>query len=1087
MAIDPLDLSDEVFSDLSGRDDELHRLVSALEGRSTGCRFQLIRIDRDMASVGEDLNLGHCLQDHILERAQREDGVVPFALPSGEKAYATHLRALGAVLVHTLGDVSPDHHQGGVIELVIRLFLMERSQGESQEIFETLKTQNNRKLRVLETKFQDILEENHRQHQLIEKQQSEYSQELKTEIERQTAELRTVNSQLTVNNRLQQTILDNAATAIYTVDRQKRISNVNKEFCTITGYREQEVLGKPCAILQCESCRDTCHLFDPGQSRRIFREQCAIRSKAGNRLIIIKNADGIQRDNGETDGSVGGVESFVDVTDLIQMRERAETASNAKSEFLATMSHEIRTPMNAIMGMAHLLGRTPLTPKQTDYLDKVSSASQGLLSLINAILDFSKIEAGMLDLETIDFNLDEVLSNLSNIISIKAQEKSLSLVIDTDNSVPIKLKGDPHRLGQVLLNLTGNAVKFTDSGFIEIRTETVEEDDGSLLLRFSVKDTGIGLTEAQVSRLFQAFTQADGSTTRKYGGTGLGLAICRKIVELMGGEIGVDSTPGEGSTFYFTARFVRQSQDRRKYHLPSDSLKGTHVLLATGDVAARGILCDYLRSFSFEVTAVDRGGAAIGKLRDSQRGDGGTYGLMVVDHEMSDSRGIDIAEQVKADDSLPGVPVIIMLPASAGKAETEAVRTLGVEGYVTKSVYRDGLFAEVVRVLGDDGQGGVSRDDHEEDSHSRNVLQGARVLLVEDNEINQQIAVELLEYEGVRVTTASQGEEALEKLEMSTDDAPYDVVLMDLQMPVMDGYETTRRIRETPRFKNLPIIAMTAHAMTENRTACIEAGMNDHLPKPIDPQGMLATLSQWVNPDGVTRQVQEPSPRKPRKGEQDPGMSDMASVNTEAGLARMAGNADAYRKVLLRFAGNYRDAGKVLAGMLDRGAHEEAGKLAHAVKGVSGNIGAEVLHAAAAELERAVRENGAEARDARIEAFGESLEEVIADISLLGGEEPDGTRPGEAPSAPRTGNDPAAIPADDIAPLLTELAEIIEDDISEASACVDSLRSLLSESQAIHRLTEIESSIEEYDTDMAMKSLSDLADTLDVPLGRVSE
>lgn len=1078
---DSNDPSEDIFADLFDQDDELHELISVLRAGSCDCRFQMVPIRDRMDPIGDDLNLSDDLKKDLIEKAQTHEHAFGFEMPDGGNGGAVFIQEMGTILFYAIGNRSLSRYCQDIIQLSISLFLSQKSQDDSQELLETQKKQSDRKIAVLESKFQDILEENHRQHQLIEKQQSEASQTLKSEINRQTAELRKVNKRLLGNSRLKQKILDNAATAIYTVDSQKRITNVNSEFCAITGYKMAYILGKHCSILKCDICADTCHLFDLEHPRRIVREQCTIQTNEGKPLIVIKNADVMHNDDAESAPSEGGVESFVDVTDLIQMRETAEAANRTKSEFLATMSHEIRTPMNAIIGMAHLLKRTQLTSKQKDYLDKTSSASHSLLSIINDILDFSKIEAGKLDIETIDFNLDEVLNNLSDIISIKAQEKNLELIFNTEKAVPIKLQGDPHRLEQILLNLASNAVKFTESGAIEVITEQIEEKDGTVLLKFSLRDTGIGLTQAQISRLFQAFTQADGSTTRKYGGTGLGLAICRKLVDLMGGEIGVKSKSGKGSTFFFTARFTCQSSDRRRHRLPSIDLKGMPVLLAEGHKTTREALRNFLESFSFNVTTVDGGEAVISELKHVRESNKPSYGLLIMDDEMSDINGLEIADRIKMDESIPDIRKIIMLPASAGKREIDQVRSQGIDAHLIKSVYRNALFKTILAVFEDqerNGEPAVESDDLSDDDAY--FLQDTNVLLVEDNEVNRQIATELLEYEGVRVTTANNGEEAVQRLK-EADSCNYDAVLMDLQMPVMDGFEATDHIRKIPRFRDLPIIAMTAHAMAEDREKCLEAGMNDHVSKPVDPQELLSTLSNWIKPDKKDRRGKRSLSREPENRAPTVDMPLLKGIDTEAGLSRMAGNVDSYRKVLIRFSNNHVNAGEEMKDAIESGNYNQAQRLAHAIKGVAGNIGADHLYQTGSDLERALRDNDTKAIEALKEDFSVSLSEVITAAKMLDQWDPD-----QAVASRPVSHQPASIDAREVEPLLVELAEIIEDDISEASECVSALKTVLSGSDVVQEIVSIEAGIAEYDTDMALEGLAKLAQGLDIKLGELT-
>jgi CheY-like chemotaxis protein len=512
------------------------------------------------------------------------------------------------------------------------------------------------------------------------------------------------------------------------------------------------------------------------------------------------------------------------------------------------MSHEIRTPMNAIIGMAHLALKTDLTPKQYDYLKKVDISAKSLLGIINDILDFSKIEAGKLDMESVDFQLEDTLDNISTLVGIKTQEKGLELLFKTDPSVPTALVGDPLRLGQILINLSNNAVKFTDTGEIVISTELVQKDDTQVTLKFSVQDTGIGMTSEQAAKLFQPFMQADSSTTRKYGGTGLGLTISKRLAEMMGGEIWVESEPGGGSTFIFTANFgLGKERAKKRFTLPQD-LRGMKVLVVDDNATSRDILQGMLESFSFEVTlaaSAQEGLTELEKASESQ-----SFKLVIMDWKMPGMDGIEASKHIKYHKSLSKIPVIVMVTAYGREDIMKQAEAVGLEGFLLKPASPSILFDAIMQAFGE-AVPELSRvaQRKEQEAEALKHIQGAQVLLVEDNEINQQVAKEILEGAilegaGLKVALTNNGQEAVNAVKENE----YDAVLMDVQMPVMDGYTATRQIRKDKRFKELPIIAMTAHAMTGDEDKSLQSGMNGHVTKPIDPDQLFSTLQKWIKP-----------------------------------------------------------------------------------------------------------------------------------------------------------------------------------------------------------------------------------------------
>ncbi|NER22113.1 MAG: PAS domain S-box protein [Symploca sp. SIO1C2] len=872
-------------------------------------------------------------------------------------------------------------------------------------------------------------------------------------------------------------IYDNAVNGIYQSTFEGRYLMVNAALANLYGYDTPEAL-----ISEVRDISRQIYLHPEYRSefQRLLAEhgsvvgfEAQVHHRDGSTLWIAETSRLVRDEQGRPSYYEGIVSNISDrklaEQRLQEAKEAAEVANRAKSEFLALMSHEIRTPMNGVLGLAHLALKTDLNPLQQEYLTKIESSAKSLLQIINDILDFSKIEAGKLELESTQFQLDEVLNNITNILDFKAVEKGLELVCQMGDDIPRHLIGDSLRLRQVLINLASNAVKFTETGNVMISVETVTCTEETVRLKFMVQDTGIGLAASQIDTLFEAFTQADPSISRKYSGTGLGLTICKRLVSLMGGSLGVESELGIGSNFYFEIELGYTLETTALELCEIADLQGLKSLVIDDNQLSRDALVHVLESFSFRPTAASSGLEALNYLQQAAVSE--PFELVVIDWHMPEMDGIETVRKIKNDSCLSHIPHILMTTAYNQEDICETIEQVGISALLPKPTSRSQLFEAIQKVFGHYVPTSLSAAKSLGSPEQLREIQGAQILLVEDNEVNQLIAQRLLQSAGLNVDLAINGREATEKVQACS----YDLILMDIRMPEMDGLEATRRIRSMAeagntskeRFTTVPIVAMTAHAMKSDRRKSLEAGMNDHVSKPVNPQELFAALVRWI-PPRLYSPVSCSFSSSPMA--ETPQLS-LSGINVDAGLARLVGNWTVYQQILKRFHANQQQSALQIQAALNQNDWSQAFHLVHTLKGSAGNIGAETLYQSAASLEQALQNQtpNLELLVNKCLTLSKDLQQVLESIETL----PDKTDEGVEPV-----KDLSELDTQLVIPLLTEITELLETDLVEAIAHLETLKQQVKGTPFQKKVRVVEERLIEFDTDGAHNLLHELSTTL---------
>lgn len=865
---------------------------------------------------------------------------------------------------------------------------------------------------------------------------------------------RATEKKLSDNQKLLKAILDNSPALIYLKDVDHRYTLVNKAWENIMSMSAGDAIGKTDHQILNKELADQFNANDnrvKTGGKEIIVEKKIIDSDGGEHIYQTYKFP-IFNDSGEI-VAIGGVGS--DITKQVAARVIAEEATKAKSDFLANMSHEIRTPMNAIIGMSYLALQTDLNKKQRNYIEKVNFSAESLLGIINDILDFSKIEAGKLNIEKINFYLEDVMDNISNLIGIKTEEKGIEFIFDFPYELQTALIGDPLRLGQILINLGNNAVKFTNKGGeVVLKVEVLEEDESSILMYFRVIDTGIGMTPEQTKKLFKSFSQADASTTRKYGGTGLGLAISKNLAELMGGNIWVTSEKDIGSEFHFQIKFGKQEVDTRPSRSINLEYQPAKILIVDDNKSAREIIAGMLGNVASEIEQASTGEECLQILQKTDKNK--PFDLIFMDWQMPGMDGVETIEAIQEQLHLKHMPVIVMITGYARDEASAALEGLSVRSILNKPVTSSSLIDAIMDARGiEHVYSNRISNRNDELIDIKQSLHGAKVLLVEDNEINQELALELLSSNHISVEVAANGQIAVDMLSEKL----YDGVLMDCQMPVMSGYEATVLIRTKLGLIDLPVIAMTANAMTSDIEKALQSGMNDHISKPINVANMFTTMAKWIkpaNPFYFTENIKE------IEMDDSSILTNLPGIDIAIGLQTTQQNQKLYRKLLVKFRDSFIDFKSKFEVEMASVDKKSAERLAHTLKGVAGNIAAKDVQEKAALLEKACENNQSEDDIMRL------LDDVDnALLKVLNG----------LKNIDKLGSNVtqlSKIDPEEISIILKQLRNFLADDDTAARDVIDQLESFSLQAKQKGIVLRISKAIDNYDFELALEELTSL-------------